>query len=402
MKKILSVVLCVVMLLTLAVAANAEALNFAGGLKTDVTVKQANPAAVVKDGVIGAGEYEELIVNRDFDENSLNPSDLLLSYYTVELLEKAIGLAANVHFYYSWDEVHGINFAIQATLPETPYCEVEMPAPGTGDDFIWQFGMMASVVEEDDPSTKKNEFGNDVMNASVGYNTVTGTPLVGTWTSDGQPTAGLDGSAKNFEPRKDYFASVVGNVVTFEISYPISAVLPAGDRNGNIPNENALIYTNLSLVSGNVGVAMSEDIATHAVSVGDYGFMASNFAGDALTPAKTYFSHEMIPYNAGSDDTTTAATTPVATTEPETQIVTSVVTEEVVVTDDKGNEVTDESGNVVTEIVENVVSEVVTVAPSTTTPGAGTQAPTTGDPMIIAAVVAAISACGIVVAKKRK
>jgi hypothetical protein len=73
MRKILSMILCVVMLMSLALVANADAINMADGLKTEVTVKKANPDAVKKDGVIGAGEYEEVEVNRDPES-----SDLLL------------------------------------------------------------------------------------------------------------------------------------------------------------------------------------------------------------------------------------------------------------------------------------------------------------------------------------
>ena len=87
------------------------------------------------------------------------------------------------------------------------------------------------------------------------------------------------------------------------------------------------------------------------------------------------------------------ATTP-APTQPATTVVESV---EVEVTDGDGNVVTDTDGNAVTEVVTTIITE----AP-TQSAGQDTSSPVTGDPMIIAAVVAAISACGVVVTKKRK
>ena len=291
MKRFLSVVLCIAMLMSLAVVVNAEGYNPSGGLKTEVTVKKADHRAVVKDGIIGEGEYTEVEINRDPET-----TDLLFTWFDqseeVALLRaEAEKLLQNVHYYYSWDEVNGLNIAVKATLLETPYCEGEMPAPGTGDDFIWQFGMMASVVHEDDPETKrKNEFQNDVINASVGYNTVTNTPLVGDWGCTGYADA-----VPVFEEGVNYSASVNGNEVVFEISYPINVVLDADNINGNIPNENAYVYTNVSVVSGNAGKGQ-ENARTYAVSLGDYAFMFSKFAGDKLLPAKAYFSYEEIPY----------------------------------------------------------------------------------------------------------
>ena len=91
--------------------------------------------------------------------------------------------------------------------------------------------------------------------------------------------------------------------------------------------------------------------------------------------------------------TTTAPTQP-ATTE----VVTEVVTSRIAVTNEVGE--TDSDGQVVTEVVSEVFTSVVTEAP--TQAPEGNKAPVTGDPLIIAAVVAAISACGVVVAKKRK
>lgn len=72
-----------------------------------------------------------------------------------------------------------------------------------------------------------------------------------------------------------------------------------------------------------------------------------------------------------------------------------MVTETVVVTNSAGEAVTNEKGENVTEIITEIVSNVVTDEQQT-------QAPMTGDPAVIASIVAMISACGVVVAKKKK
>ena len=389
MKKILSMILCLVMVAALALAANADAINLADGCQTETIIKKANPSAVVKDGVIGAGEYMEIDINRDPET-----TDLLLSWWDglnggISLLDQCLEFLNDVHFYISWDEVNGLNMAVRSKLLETPWCATPQPdntyyngMDFPGDEFLFQFGALFSVKDYDDKEI--------VIYRGLGYNTEENTPLTGHYGRHGYT------GSYNLAEGQNYAVKIDGNWVTYEISYPLASVLQAKDINGNAPADDAAIWFYMSACGGSLGRYNSEN-STYIVSLGDNGYCTSKWAGTQLKNARGYFSNEEIPY--------AVATTPAATTEPVTEIVTEIVTSHVAVTtvDEAGNvvEVTNADGSVVTEVVTEVISEVVTVAPSTT-PGQGTQSPSTGDPMIIAAVALAISACGVVVAKKRK
>ena len=383
MKKILSMILCLVMLASLALMANAEALNMGDGCKTKVDIKKADSSYVIKDGIIGNYEYVEIPINRD-----PNTSDLLLSWNDSEnpnnpLFDLCVEFLKDIHYYISWDEVNGLNMAIKATLLETPWSNTPQPDDSyfsgiPGDEFLFQFGAMFCVEADDEI----------IIYRGLGYNTVAGTALTGHYGKHGHTGSFNLSEGKNFAVD----VNPTTKEVIYEISYPLASILVANEINGNAPSEGTKIEFNMSATGGSLG-EYGEGSKTYCVSLGDGGFMSSRAAGRSLSPAIGYFVSDAIPSGAP-----VVTTQPNVTTEPQTEIVTSYVP--VTTVDEKGNvvEVTDAEGNKVTD----VVSEVVTVAPTTTTPGANTHSPTTGDPMIIAAVVAAISACGIVVAKKRK
>ena len=160
-----------------------------------------------------------------------------------------------------------------------------------------------------------------------------------------------------------------------------------------------------------------------SVAVGQKGFMvqqsrsaqrakATLVADTIAAPANTTFvdttevpgSDPVTTPNPGVDPVESSEndnTTPDPTQPATTQIVTDIVTSYFDVTDDGGNVVTDEDGNKVTGVASEVVTSIVTDGP-TESAGGGTSAVPTGSPMIIAAVVSAISACGVMIAKKRK
>lgn len=389
MKRLFSIVICILILVALTISAHADAINMAGGCKTDVVVKKADPADVKKDGIIGVNEYTEVIFNRD-----PSTTDLLFSWWdTLEgnplfgLCEKFLG---NVHFYFSWDEVNGLNIAAKATLLETPYQPATQPPAGTGDEFLFQFGMMASVVNEKDPT-------NDIFYRGISCNTKTDTPIIGDYRSHGHT-----GVCRPFVAGENYMVTVNGNEVTYEISYPIEAVVEAKNLDGKAPVDGTYIMMNISVTGGSVG-NMTEGCQMYAISLGDGGYCTHKAAGDELTPAKVIFSAESI-VEKEVIVTTEAVTTEVttvseATTPAPTQTVsTAVESVEINVTDGDGNVVTDTDGNTVTEVVTTIVTEAPTQIAGENDVGA----PETGDPVIIAAVVAVISACGVTVAKRKK
>ena len=385
--------LIIVSLLSMSVAASA--FNPAGGCKIETTIYKANAADVVKDGQIGANEYTEIEVNRDSET-----TDVLLSFLSAASFTDTCTFLNNVHFYMSWDETHGLNVAVTSELLETPTNTTPQPddsyygdAGFPGDEFLFQFGMMFRVSDKND---------NSVLYRGISKNTETNTLLYGHYGEHG-----YTGSLVQ-TPYQDYIVSINGNVVTYEISFPIESVVEGQYLDGKIPAENTEILFDVSATGGSVG-QNNNDANTYCVSIGDGGYMTSWTQIENPAHAKAYFSHQTIAKEVVTTDEGTTAvessvsagTTETPTQPATTQIVTEIVTSEVTVTDDSGNVVTDDEGNAVTEVVSEVVTSIVTDAP-TENAGSGTSAPPTGSPMIIAAVVAAISACGVVVAKKRK
>ena len=410
MKKIISMILCVMLLSALAVFANAEAINMAGGCTTEVTVKKADASVVIKDGIIGEGEYIEAEVNRD-----PLTTDLLFSWHPdAALFASCEEFLNNVHFYFSWDEVNGLNMAVKATLLETPVCTSPQPADDAmndgqgnyypGDEFLFQFGAMFKF--NDGPDAVSSDI---VLYRGLGYNTETNTALEGHYGRHGHT-----GTYK-LAYGSNYMVKLDGNTVTYEISVPLADVLTATQINGKAPVDGTSLYFDVTATGGSTGTSVG-DAMCYAVSLGDGGYMMSNGAGTDLKSATAIFSNDTIvdapvvedtTVTTDTPDTTVPApatsekvTTPAPTQEATTQIVTDVVTSYVEQTDDDGNVVTDGDGNAVTDVVSEVITSIVTEAP-TQAPD-GNKAPVTGDPMVIAAVVAAISACGVVVAKKRK
>ena len=398
MKRVITLALSVLVIVSLfVVSVSAEAYNPVGGCKTETTIYRANAADVVKDGVIGENEYVEIDINRD-----PNTTDLMLSFQTAERFEDCCEFLNKVHFYISWDETHGLNVGVTAELLETPWSATPQPDDTyyadqgfPGDEFLFQFGMMFRVAGKDDET---------VMNRGIGLNTETNTILYGHYNENGY-TGTL--SQKVYE---DYIVTVNGNTVTYEISFPIESVVEAQYLDGKIPAADSELRFSVSATGGSQG-EYNNDANMYAISIGDAGYMAQWEVFDAPAHAKGFFSHETIVKGGDVDDTTASddtqigeiptdterpdapVITEIVTTNPPTQpATTEIVTSYVTETDDNGDIVTDDKGDVVT----NVVSSVVTQKPDNTT------SPVTGDPMIIAAVVAAISACGVVVAKKRK
>lgn len=386
MKRIFSAVICLALLCAMALSVNADAVNMAGGCKMEVTIKKTLPEYVKKDGIIGEGEYQEIAINRDPET-----TDVLLSWNSWSgsgvLYEKCEQFLQNIHFYISWDEVNGLNMAIRCKMLETPENKCPQPTDSVyggfpGDGFIFQYGACFATDINDGVLEMEDD---SVIHRGFSMNTDTGEYLTGHYGKHGY-TGHFDMVAgENFMVKLE-----ADNWVTYEISYPLESVVVADKIINGAPEEDYLIYFTMTATGGSQGV-MNDRSETYAVSIGDGGFMSNHWAGDSLTNVKGYFSNELFVSPSNQGTTVTTAAKPV-----ETVVVTEIVKETTV--DEDGNvvEVTDAEGNAVTSVVTRVESVEVT------TPGEGTVAPSTADPIILAAVVVAISACGAVVSRKRK
>ena len=101
MKKVITVITLVALFLSLVIPAAASSYNAVGPTAsgTTHTVKKADPSKVIKDGVIGDGEYERLSVN-------LNPDQSPLSrvYGDATAFLSADDMLATMEYYASWSD----------------------------------------------------------------------------------------------------------------------------------------------------------------------------------------------------------------------------------------------------------------------------------------------------------
>ena len=403
MKKLITVfVLAAMLLTTFVVAASAETYLENEPCQVNFEIKKADPAYVVKDGVISAGEYEKLEIDK---------ADLAINFLGSGCWMTADAMADTAEFYFSWDEVHGLNFAVRydayplAAGEALGYpadqiingCKTSVDQPGLNengipmDNFLFNTGINFSSGWD---ANNKNHVFYYAIGKKIG---TTDGYLTGHW---GQ--LGPDGVYQAVGGQ-DFEISYNGTVVTAEWSIPFA----------DFGYEGATVGTQIEItVVATAGAAEANDPTNSSefadaksswgVSVGQMGFMVQQSRTQQRAKATLIADTIAAPK---PDETTTvvtsAETTAAPTQEATTRIESEVVTSYVEVTDDDGNAVTDEDGNKVTDVVSEVVTSVVTDEP-TGNAGNGEVAPPTGSPMVIAAVVAAISACGIVVAKKRK
>ena len=404
MKKIITaLVLAAMLLATFVVTASAETYIGNGYCQANFEIKKADPANVKKDGIIGEGEYEKVAIDKN---------DLAINFISSACYLTADAMADTAEFYFSWDEVNGLNFAVKYDA----YPVAAAEALGyTADQIIDGF---KTTVEQGTPNDQGFPMDNFCFNVGVvfasGWNEegntqsfyyavgekieAPGSYLTGHW--------GQLGDDGQFEAvgGKDFEFSYSGTTVTCEWSIPFAEIDFPGATAGSD------IDFSIALCAGGAEVedSLESDAANYlnagsswSVSLGQKNFLVQ-VTGDAQR-AKATLSDEVI---AGPAVETTApvtdapvTTAPVTdapvTTAPATS---SVVTSVDKVTDTDGNVMTDGDGNDVTTIVTSILTD----APTQDNNDNDVTSPVTGDPMVIAAVVAAISACGAVVAKKRK
>ena len=387
MKKIIGILIAVMMVASLAIVTSASAFNPAGGCKTEFKVYKADPSVVVKDGIIGEGEYREIEVSYDVDL-----TDLMFGYENASEYLKCEEFLPNVHFYSSWDEVHGVNFAIKATLLETPWNET--PQPGLdyygdkgfpGDEFLFQFGAMFRVCET-------NSNGDAcIINRGISKNTATGELLFG-WYDENGYSGNMQLTAYN-----DYNVAIDGNTITYEISYPIAEAVKAADIVGGAPAEGASIWVSMTATGGSEG-RFHEGSKVYSVSLGDTGYLARWNEFSEPSNAKAIFTNDPVIEVIGGDDTTTPGTTP-GTDNPGTEPAGN--TDPV---DSNNPGVTDptDPSTPGTDPVNPADPTNPSNPTNPTTPSNPGKAPSTADPIVIAAIASALSACGFAISKKRK
>ena len=254
MKKLLSLILAAVMIavmLPLTVGAQSQALNGSGWDPENVlNVKKTDPANVVKDGVISEQEYERFDV--DLDEES---SPLHVTFITGDDMSHGLEMLATMEYYFSWDEVHGLNIAIrnkpaviqqlldikEGDKPEDDFCQ----------NVAW--GISAKTDNEANPS----------FYFSLGKRTDDGRYLEGHWNQLG--------AQGNYDPTEltDYIITydLETGYCTIEWSIPLNVFLTEGGGAGS-----ELQFTLWATGGTNTVPNFS---TAYGVVLGDFGFMVN-------------------------------------------------------------------------------------------------------------------------------
>ena len=368
MKKVITVLLCVVMMTSLlAAAVSAQSYNAKThwDLSTmgQIKVKKADPADVVKDGVIGENEY----VKYDVD---LNPdsSPLHITFMSGTNFTDATAMLETMEFYFSWDEVHGFNFAIRNKPPVLQQVLGVKDQDPPEDDFCQN---AAYVIRSQDPDDNKVTR----FYYSLAKRTDTGEYLEGHWNQ-----LGLTGSYDP-EPGVDYVISYSGNTSLIEWSIPFDHMVYNG-------GPGSVLRLTLSATGGTTTEVSWDYPDYYAISLGDMGFGVDGRS--RINDAEFLISDETIaaPPVVGPDPTT--PTDPTNPTDPTTPTTPADPT--------NPTDPTNPSNPSNPADPTNPSNPTDPTNPANPTrPGA----PGTGDPMIVIAAISALGACGAVVIKRR-
>ncbi len=381
MKKLISIIIAaatLAMMLVAAIPAEARTSFPPNGTGWDpnnvITVKKADPNDVVKDGAIGDGEYERYYPDLDAENNMTSP--LFVVAFGDNSLDNVLAMFPTMEYYFSWDEVHGFNFAIRNKPVEIKQVLGVKEGESPEDDFCRG---LAYIINFD---TEFEE--HPILYYALGKRTDTGEYLEGYYVNPNGPTQLGAKNTYNPEPGRDY-------IITYDSATGYSMIewsVPFDDIHADPIAAGSVIKATLTATAGTAETpgADHESEDSYAVTLGDFGYGVN-----------VKMMHNHVPYlisdtmieKTGQDPVPTPIPGPIPGPDP-------VPTPNP--DPDKYEVKTDEDGNEI--IVDKQTGE--TVDPATVTPS-GSTAPRTGDPMVVMAAVAAVSAAGaFIVRRKRK
>ena len=351
MKRFITIIMALTMtlsLLALAVGAGSFRPNPS---PIDITIKKADSSLVVKDGLISAGEYERLSI-----DTTLEDSPLHMAFASDSDLPLAEAMLPTMEYYFSWDEVHGLNFAVRykpTDLKQT--LGVKEGGEFPEDHFAKNCALIffGSETLEASKDMKQNLF------YAIAKSTVTGEYIEGHYGQFG-PTGSYDPVAG-----QDYCIAYDfdNGYVTYEWSVPC-------EKLGSSASAGSNLYFTISATAGKSETLEGE--SAYVVSLGDFGYYVDRKQSERHTAAT--LSAEVI--DAGS----------VPTPNP-----------------GGGSGSTGTSGDGGTNTAAGTDGQSAGTSGDGGTADTGTvNASQTSDPMLILAAVSAVSACGALVIRKRR
>ncbi len=244
----------------LAVTAFAASFNPSpsGVCELEVTLKKADPDDVVKDGVIGQYEYERYDVDLDPSSTYLD-----MGFGSSAVYDQSEAMLSTMEYYFSWDEVHGLNFAVRFKPEYLRQEHEEGTGDRPGDAFLIDSGIQFSgdygVMFEERPDTGWC----DLFYYAISKRTDNGNYLEGHYNQ-----LGLKG-AYDPEAEKDYIITYPGDGSVFcEWSIPFDNFTTEYD-----PGDTVYFTICCSGTVEDVSGFSNPIEATYTVSLGDYGFL---------------------------------------------------------------------------------------------------------------------------------
>ena len=367
MKKILSIIIAVVFIVSMcAVAVSAQSYNPNGGCDLTATIKKADPANVIKDGIIGAGEYERYDVDLDPDSSSL----FMAFGNNAAMYDNAEALLKTMEYYFSWDEVHGFNFAVKCRPAEF---QQNIPAgeDNHGDEFLCNLGLQVELAQN---LTRTMDDG-PLFYYAISKNATTGEYIEGQYNQLGLKGAYDPVGGKDFEVSFGADGSVI-----YEWSVPFDNFI------SQTPADGVKFGFTLDALAG-TDTPDEPYMNCYGVSLGGAGFMVDQRSG--INQVAATLSDELIAGNSNpGDDSTNPGTNP-STDDPSTEPSTDKPVVDPKPDDpSKGNDNPSQGNDNPSQGNDN--------------PSQGNKAPSTADPIVIAAIASAVSACGFAISKKRK
>ncbi len=376
MKKILSVVLaCCMIGALMSVAAFAGTFNQGGNCFLEVTLKKADPSAVVKDGVIGEGEYERYVLDTDPESPDCN-LNLNFGQENPGAYLLAEEMCKTMEYYFSWDDTHGLNFAVKCTPPILEQIIDEGTGDPPQDNFLGNVGFQFAADPAVYRAYEKDGTFIGTLYYAIAKRTDTGAYLEGHYNQFGllgkyDPVAG-----------QDYVISYPGDgSVICEWSIPFSYWL----TDYSVGTE---VYFTVCTTGTPENTNYADSPKTgFSVSLGDYGWLTLQKKNVARNLTGIISDETVVaaPVDDTTGDTTTSATGTTAPAETKVNEDGKVVVIEKT-TNEKGEEV----------IVEREATP-EEISQTTNTTGAAQ----TADPIMAVAAVCALSAGAVLVLRKK-
>ena len=384
MKKILSMlVVCALLLATLGITASAAAFYDYGNLNVRVTVPKSYSVKI--DGVISEGEYAEYTDGYTEWYVHENASD----YFA-----EAEDMAKTAKWYFSWDGKY-LNIAAKWNA-----------GPGADQDYPGGYIYSDKTMNTDPSYVRCDNFlgygpGINVVSSEispadeawtrfyyvVGENTATGEKIHGTYSSQNGQNMDYKAEETDFD-----FTYSDDGWVTAEYRIPIIELCETFKENQG----NQMFKASILLQAGLADDTAEVDIIntySWGVRLGQYAYNSDSGNLDKVH-ATFRLTDDVIE---GPTEETIVPPTTDTIVPPTTDTIVPPTTDTIVPPTTGGNEETIVPPPYIDDGMDTTV-------PPTTGGNDNDRpiAPPTGDIMVVAAVVSAISACGVVIAKRRK